>query len=369
MSHVSRPWAASSALLLSLTSLVSVLGATGCDDDKKISATAPPDSAAAEASRKPALGGKLAAAVKAAESAQAPPAKGGDDGPPEKGIFAPGAADKVIAAGAPAKLDVLGDGAEPRVLLGYAPSEGEQKGAVSVALRQQGRGAPVEYALSLKVDKAKADKDKKADASAGVNVTATVSSVSLPPGAPKEATDQFGKLKGSEIRYALAPQGAMTGVTYVLAKGAEAGLDQALHQIVDGMSTVAPLLPPKPVGVGAYWMITDRPSGFLVEVIRYRVFRLEKVEKDRATFSVDIRQYAAKTEIDAGDGQKLALDGFDSSGKGKTEWTAAGLLPARAESSVRAGAQVHVQGQQAALQMEMMVKVTGPSGDKDEKKK
>lgn len=372
MSHAPRSWASSS--VLPPFALAMGLAAAGCEDDKKISAT-PAETATAEPARKQALNGKLAAAVKAAESAQAPSARS-ENGPPEKGIFAPGAADKVIAAGAPAKVELLGEGAEPRVSLAYAPTDGEQKGSISVALRQQGRGAPVDYTLALKIDKPKGDKakdEKKTEAPAGFRVVATVAAIALPAQAPREAADQFSKLKGSEIRYLLAPQGTMSEISFSLAKGADAGLEQALRQIVEGLGLVAPILPAKPIGAGGYWMVTDRPSGSLVDVVRYRVFRVEKVEKDRATLSIEIRQYAAKSEVDAGEGQKLTLDGFDSVGKGKTDWTAQGLLPAHSDTQVRASAEVRVQGaqgaQQARLQVETAVKVAGPSGEKDEKKK
>ncbi|MFT3764895.1 MAG: hypothetical protein QM820_05165 [Minicystis sp.] len=366
MSQLLRSWAAPSALLL-------VLGLTaGCSEDKKVSA-APADSAATDPARKQAaLGGKLAAAVKAAESAQAPAAKSAD-GPPDKGIFAPGAADKILGLGATPKVEMLGEGADPKVQLAYAPSDGEQKTTVSVAFRQQGRGLPVEYGVTFKIDKPKGDKakdEKKGDAPAAYRVVATINSVSLPPQVPKEVTDQLGKIKGSEIRYQLSPQGTMSDVAFTLAKGADGGLEQFLRQIVEGIGVVLPPLPAKPVGAGAYWMITDRPVGGLVDVVRYRVFRVEKVEKDRATLSIDIRQYAAKGEIDAGEGQKLGLEQFESQGKGKSEWTAQGLLPVRGEAQVRLGAAGHIGGgQQAMLQAESTVKVTGSAGEKDEKKK
>ncbi|APR86751.1 hypothetical protein A7982_12100 [Minicystis rosea] len=350
--------------------LVLGLAAAGCAEEKKVSAAAA-DSATAEPARKQALGGKLAAAVKAAESAQAPTGSAAD-GPPEKGIFAPGGADKVIAQGA-SKIELLNEGSEPKTQLAYAPSEGEQKSVVSVAFRQQGRGLPVEYALSLKVDKPKGDKakdDKKAEAPSGYRVLVTVGGVTLPPQVPKEASDQLGKMKGSEIRYRLGADGTISDVSSSLPKGADPGLEQFLRQIVDGIGVVLPPLPSKPVGAGAYWMVTDRPGGGVVDVVRYRVFRLEKLEKDHATLSIDIRQYAAKGEIDAGEGQKLALDQFESQGKGKTEWTAQGLIPTQGDAQVRMGAAGHVgSGQQAMLQAESTVKVTGASGEKDQKKK
>lgn len=352
-------WIATSALLLGLA-------AAGCGEDKKVPAAEPAASAEAPGRNQAALGGKLAAAVQAAESAQ-PVREKSQDGPPDKGIFAPGAADKVLALGATPKIDLLGEGSDPKVTLAYALPETEQKATVSVAFRQQGRGLPVEWSLALKTEKAK--DDKKADAE-GTRVVATITGLSLPPQVPKDAGDALGKAKGSSLRWLLSPTGAVSDASLSIAKGADAGMDQFLRQVLDGIGTALPPLPSKPVGAGAYWMVTDRPTGGLVDVIRYRVYRVEKVEKNKATLSVDIRQYAAKGEIDAGEGQKLALDQFESTGKGRVEWNAEAILPPRAEAQVRLGAAGRVGGsQQAMLQAETTVKVSATGADKSDKKK
>lgn len=356
-----RSWAASSALLLLLGS------AAACSDDKKVPAVEP-DAGIDEPGRKQAaLGGKLAAAVKAAESAQASPSAKSDDGPPDKGVFAPGAADKAQAVGAPPKVDLLGEGSEPRLSLAFAPGEGEQKESVSAAFRMQGRGLPLDYTVSVKVDKPK--DDKKADAAPGFRVVATIAGVSLPPQLPKDVADQVGKVKGAEIRYRLAPTGAITEVSATLPKGADPSLDQIINPVVEGVTLLTPVFPEKPVGVGAYWMVTDRLVSGIVDVVRYRVLRVEKIEKDRATLSMDVRQYAARSEIDAGGGQKLSVLQFESIGKSKVEFAAPALLSPRAEGQVRMALDGRVQAgqqgaQQGGLQTELTVKLAGADPEK-----
>jgi len=360
MNHLAR---SCSALLLSLGLFA------GCGEEKKVPAVEADDAGAA-GPRKPALGGKLAAAVQAAESAQAPAQGKPGDGPPDKGVFAAGAADKILPTGAPAKVELLGEGADPKVALGYTP-EGEQKVTASIAFRQQGRGLSFDYTLNVKIDKPK-DKpkeDKKPDVPPPARVVATVASISLPAQMPKDAADQVAKLKGSELRWQLAREGMIGAPTVSLAKGADAGLEQLLRQLAEGVSLGMVPLPAKPVGVGAYWMVTDRLSSGGLDVVRYRVYRAEKVEKDKATLSLDVRQYSAKSEIEAGEGQKLAVEQFESVGKGKTEWTAQGLLPAHSDAQVRLGLGGHIQtGQQAMLQTEFTVKLAAQAADADKKK-
>ena len=185
------------------------------------------------------------------------------------------------------------------------------------------------------------------------------------PQIPKDLGDQLAKLKGSEIRYLLSPQGVISESAITLAKGADANLELIVRQLVEAVGLLTPPLPSKPVGVGAYWMATDRLTSAVVDVVRYRVFRVEKIEKDRATLNLEVRQYVAKSEVDAGGGQKLSAVQFDSLGKGKVDWTAAGLMPARGEGQVRMILDGKVAtGQQGRLQTEFQVKVAAAEPDR-----
>jgi hypothetical protein len=361
MNALLRSWAAPSAWLIALPL---VLGA--CGDDKK-TVPADADAGVETGPQKPQLGGKLGAAVRAAESAQASQPKSGD-GPPEAGIFAPGAADKVLAPGAPAKVELLGEGADPKVLLAYAPGDAEQIETVSIMVRTQGGALPLDCTLALKVDKPKADKakdDKAPPAAAGSRVLAKIVGIPANPQMPKELGEQLAKLKGTELRYQLSPQGVISDASYTLAKGADAGLDTLIRPLVEAIGLLTPPLPTKPVGVGAYWMATDRLTSVVVDVVRYRVFRVEKLDKDHATMGVDVRQYVAKSEVDAGGGQKLVAVQFDSQGKGKVDWAAASILPPRADGQVRVVLVGKVpSGQQGQLQAELVAKMAGGEAEK-----
>jgi len=360
-------WVASSALLLVLGSVA------GCTEEKKVPAVEEDAGAVDPAHKQAALGGKLAAAVKAAESAQAPAKAAG--GPPEKGVFAPGEADKVLAAGAPPKVELLGAGADPKVALVPSPGAGEQKESISVAMRlgPQSGALNVEYGIAYKVEKPKdKPKDDKNEAAAPEPVKVVGKVVAVAPAAsiPRDLSDQIGKLKGMEIRWAASPERGAFDVAYALPKGADAGMSTLVNPLVEAIGLATPPLPSKPVGVGAYWIATDRVTSSIVDVMRYRVFHVEKIEKDRATLTMEIRQYAVKGEVEAGGGQKLAVDQFESSGKGRTEWTAHGLLPARSEAQVRMAVAGRIQsGQQGMLQTDFTTKMNEVGADKAEKKK
>jgi hypothetical protein len=344
MNALSRPltrrWVAPSVALA-----FAVFALPGCQDNKP-SATAEDAGVADSGPAKPVIGGKLGAAVAAAESAQAasPSAQGGGDGPPASGIFAPGAADRALPPTTPVKIEVLGEGTEPRLTLTAAPKGDEQKMVVSAGLRlgpQQGMLA-IDFALTLKLDKLKEEKGK-ADADKGgpMRVVATVNSAApakeLAGQLPKELSDAISKLKGSEIRYQLTPEGAVADLAVQLSKGADASIEAPLQGLGEAISLLSVPVPPKPVGVGGYWLVTDHSQSLGVDLLRYRVFKVEKIEKDRATLSVDIRQYAVKDQmtLSGGPGGPLQIARFDSQGKGSIVWTPGALVAPGSQANQR----------------------------------
>src|SRR5262245_6158455 len=117
-----------------LLPIVVSLGAFACEkneENKQRSAEA-----AASVDRSPALDPALAKAV--AQASATRPQRGGPvvaGGPPQSGVFAPGAADKEARRGAPPKLTLGDRGSEPRVMLGpMQPKPGwKGNGTIEVA--------------------------------------------------------------------------------------------------------------------------------------------------------------------------------------------------------------------------------------------
>lgn len=368
------------ALLRAAGLSIAALGLlSGCNDDKTTAVT---DAGVEDAGpNKALLGGKLGAAVAAAESGSGHAAveKAPGDGPPEAGFFPPGGADKAQPPGAPPKVEVLGEGAEPRVLLTTAPP-GEQQARLLTGYRmgQQGSLPPFDFTLAIKSTKGK---DEKVDAP---QIVAKVVAVEIPGVGgklPKELTDGLDKLKGSEVRYRLTSDGAMLDLSTTGPKdkdksaSPEVGpmLDVAMRGLLEAMTLMTVPLPKKPVGVGGYWIATDRGTSFGIDVVRYRVFKVQKIEKDQATLTVDTRQYAVKDEIDLGavaQNQKITAERFDSQGKGSISWVSSQVLPATSEVSQRTTVMIGggPPGQpKGGLQVELAAKASAP--EKSDKKK
>ncbi|AUX30456.1 MULTISPECIES: hypothetical protein [Sorangium] len=374
--------------MASMLAAVALSGLAGCDGDKS-KAQAAADAGALDAGPAlPVVGGKLGAELaEAAKSGghESRPAPGGaKDGPPENGVFSPQAAAAVLPKDVPYTIEVIDAGSEPRAqLAAKVDPKSEQKVAMTLGLRMGGpQGLPnLELGLSLKADKP-ADKPKEGAPAAPTKVTAKITSATLASmsigGPPKELADALAKLKGSALRYDLSPANVVSNQKPELAKDADPGLQPLLAALGEAITLLTPPLPDKPVGAGAYWMVTDRAvvSGAQLPVLRYRVFKIEKVEGDVVSFSVDTRQYAegADLKLPGPNGDvTLTIDRLDSAGKGTLTWSPSSYAPGTADASQRLQALLvppgasgpGAGGQQAAqrsvAQVELTAKIAPPA--------
>lgn len=310
------------------------LFATGCSDDKKTKEIA--DAGATDAGKGPELGGKLGEALREVASANASASADAAGGPPPSGIFGSGEADKALAPNAPPKLEVFDDGAAPRVSIAPVTPTADEKLPFVLVLGLGGKSVLPPLAIELivgpegakKDEKAKGDKPKDAKPAAGgssegpARITATLGNVSLAQGgggAPKELLDALAKLKGSSVSFVLTKTGPVDFQRH-LAKDAEKQLDLHLRAIAEALGGLYVPAPDKPVGKGAYWMVTDRTESLGVSVVRYRVFKVTEVQGDQLGISVDVKQYAVDDKVDLPElGSQLegmSLGRYATQGKG-----------------------------------------------------
>ncbi len=335
--------------------LLVALGAVGCEQSKTGPTAATSATTAADAGpEQPVVDEHIAEAVESAAALEAK-ADAGQQGPPANGVFGPGEADKAHPAGTPLKLDLFDQGSEPRVLLamGGAPKVPEFK--VMVAMRTGQQAMPtIEYALGTKLDKVK-DADAAAARSRLILTVKSVSLARIQPGAVPTGLDRrVAKLKGSKIAGELGPSGWMDEPEVTVAKGADKELGTAVEALADSLELLRVPTPDKPVGAGGYWMTVDRADHSGIEVLRYRVYRVSKVEKDQVSVHMDLRQYAQAGAIDipgVGGAGGLNMVAFESTAEGRFTLTAGWPLPAQGQVRVPLQAQMTIENrpQEAAL--------------------
>ncbi|MET0792337.1 MAG: hypothetical protein ABW061_12515 [Polyangiaceae bacterium] len=284
------------ALVLSVASLLSAL-LMGCDK-KEAQRDSEDESAADAGKQKPSKAATdepdLARAMEgvAADRGAAQGAAAG--GPPPNGIFAPGEADKAAAKGSPASFTLGSDGAEPRVLLGPGPKPGTKRsGTVDLATQsdpQQG-AIPIQFNVTVEAQKPKSEGD------AGVPLTQIVTKVTSAkinaPGVPADLSAAVAKLKGSAVQYQVGADGAASNVHSEVPKGVDPGFRDPVQALSDLLVGLALPYPTKPVGVGAFWMVTTRDVAMGLDVVSYRLVKVEKVEGNVVSLSLNTKRYAA----------------------------------------------------------------------------
>jgi hypothetical protein len=278
--------------------LGALLIAPGCEKEQ----TETPAKPAASVDKVAAIDPALAKAV-AAASARGPQARsqGGPGEPPPNGIFPPGAADREIKAGAPPKITLGSAGNEPRVTLGPTQPKPGFKTAGVVEISTQGdpqqAPLPVQMALSIEATKAKTG---AADAGVAepVLITAKVTGAKIGvTGVPQELEARFAKIKGTKVEYSVTPEGAGSGFKAELAPGAEGVRDQ-VRQLSDVLALVTLPFPAVPVGAGAYWMATTREGVFGLDLVTYRLVKVDSVNGDLVTLQVGTKRYATSNRFD-----------------------------------------------------------------------
>jgi len=273
----------------------------GCDKHESQEATEKPAASDAGVS-KVADDPDLARAVASVAAAKGNGSSnnGSADGPPPTGIFAPGAADKAMAKGAPAIITLGSDGTAPRVQLSAAPKPGSKRsGSIEVATQADPRqGAiPISLALTIEAQKPKAEGD--AGASAGTPLVAKVTNATInAPGVPAEIAANVAKLKGSHIDYVVSADGAGSGFHAEVAKGVDPAFREAVQSLGDNLMVLTLPVPNKPVGVGAFWMVTTRDSVSGLDVVTYRMVRVEKVDGSTVSLNLSTKRYAASPAFD-----------------------------------------------------------------------
>ena len=324
--------------------LLLAVALAACNDEKRNTSSA--DAGAPDASANgPVLGGKLGEAVAAAASAgPMEPADKREGGPPETGIFTPALADKEVAASGPPKLQMFSEGSDPKLPLAYTFSTGtERKATVLLQVRAaQSQLTPLTIALVFKSEKPKddkkadkdKDKDKPAD-TAGLPVTMKIAEVKSLRGGNIGA--DLENLKDVVVRYRLTPVGVPTDVAIEYPKKSSDAIELVTGALLDAVMGMTLPLPDKPVGAGAYWMVTDRTRSSGVDVVRYRVAKVVKIEDKTATLSLDVRQYAANSGFALPGMPKeiqVSLEKYEAQGKGEVSLGPDAFLPGKGQINV-----------------------------------
>jgi len=320
------------ALLLALAAPLFVGGVVACEDKKATSDSARTD-ASAGADKYASADPKLEKALKAAASSSA----AATQGPPATGIFEPGVADQRHAKGAPTKVDMVSEGADPKVSLalgggGAAPAGSADAAAaeppknasaygpamleVAMELNQRIALPTVDFAIVL----APAKKEAGGPDWLVGNVVRAMPAKKQIGALPPDTEKLFGALGGTELRVKVTPDGRQSDMLTELSKGATQELERLPQTATETLAFAMVPLPPKPVGVGGQWIAETRMPLQGIDVVAYRAFKVKSVDGDRVHLTFDVKAYAATKDVSIqGIPKGATFEQFDEQSQGELE--------------------------------------------------
>ena len=328
----------SSSVVLGLLVLLAA-----CQKETSDTSAAPPASVM-PAER--ALDPELAQAV---ADASARPRSGGpgatsqEGGPPPNGIFAASAADREAPKGGRPKLTLGSEGTDPKLALGPAQPKPGSKASGTIQIELQSdprqRGIPLLFGVNFEAQKPKEAKPEGDPGAVDVILRVTRANVGI-PGAPPDFVRDVGRLKGSKVEYQVLSDGSGSNFRFEVAKGVEG--EDTIRALSDTVAVVTLPVPDKPVGAGAYWMVASRDGTFGLDLVSYRLVKVESIEPGKVTLSVNTKRYSASPTFDlAGLPPDLPRDlvEFQSVGEGTLHLVPGSGFPASGtQSSVLAAA-------------------------------
>lgn len=348
-----------------------LLPGLGCDEKPATHATAGADAGARSTS--PVVDPNIAAAVR--EVAKAPLAEtagGGSDvkEPPPNGVFAAGEADKEMAPGSPPKLTLGTTGGTPKLALEGIVLEPKKPRelAATVAVRTGPRAALPTIDLILKLKAEPPKKDDEGSGAAGLAVLGRVESAKpsreQPGTLPAGVEEQIAKLVGSRLEYRLSENGALSSMSVHVPGGAEAALGRVVEGVGELASTLHVPFPAEPVGPGAYWMITSREQYIGLDVVAYRMFKVEDVSGSEATLSIATKRYVAGGQVTFPGLPKHEVDEFRGEGRGEiVVEPSRGIVRARVQDTLLSNLAPEGDPQRRiTIQLDVTSTVTLPSG-------
>jgi len=298
----------------------------------------------------------LAKAVESASRSKETATAKQEGGPPESGVFDPGQADRELPPGQAAKVTVGAVGDEPRVKLGAAPRAGSSWRStlkVAIDLGQQQGLPPLEFGMTFTARAAnRAVKDAlqptgapaAGSDAAGAEVTARVDRAEVAASGmqiPAELAKQVARLKGSTVKFHMAPSGVATDVSYQLSKNMDGSWDLAGRSLADALALSLVPFPEQALGVGGYFMAVTRGQVSGISVLNYRMVKIEKISDGQVSLSLNGRHYATDKSFnlpEATQGRPLQFDRLNVRSDGKLEIAAGQPFPMSSELGFRVSA-------------------------------
>jgi hypothetical protein len=217
-------------------------------------------------------------------------------------------ADREMRAGELPKLVLGGKGSGPTVTFAVPPRR-RVEGTVQVAVQIGPRSAMPTVDLVFVVEPSPSAPTPAAEGAAAresspsapgetvVRITTAKLAAEQPGELPAGLAQEIAKIKGSRLKYLVDASGAGRLASVELSAGIDESLGQIVRSGADALALGFLPYPTEPVGVGAFWMVTSRDTFAGLDVVAYRMIKVEKIEGERAVLSVNTKRYTAGGQL------------------------------------------------------------------------
>ena len=275
---------------------------------------------------------------------------------PSSGVLPPGAADRVLAVGAPPLVVLLEAGAAPRGDLSYGLSKGSSQPmamamnmAVGVKAKGQSMPSMPMPRMTMTFDTLTADKSGAGEFRIESRLTGTAVE---PNGGQQEQMaralrPQIDAMKGLAMNYWVDPKGHVHDVKLDMPPSVPPAAQQLMNGMSQSFESMVTPLPQEAVGVGARWQVVSRLATGGADILQAAVYTLKSRSGARAMLDVTLLQLAASDTIHTPQmpaGMSAKVKSFSSTGKGATQLDLKSVAPESGTLALTTAMEISVQG-------------------------
>ncbi len=275
---------------------------------------------------------------------------------PSGGVLPAGAADRVLAVGAPPIVKLLEAGAEPRSDLSYALHRGGSQALalamdMAVTVKSNGQSMPSMPMPRMTMTFAALTADKSASGELKIDARLTGTSVE-PAGGQQEQMaralrPQLDAMKGLGMLYWVTPKGRVHDLALDMPASVPPAAQQLMSVVSQSFESMVTPLPQEAVGIGARWQVVSRLASGGADILQSAVYTLRSRSGARAGLDVAVVQVAAGDTIHTPQmpaGMSAKLKSFRSAGSGGTQVDLQSVAPESGNLSLKRAVEITVQG-------------------------
>ncbi|HEY9653703.1 MAG TPA: DUF6263 family protein [Coleofasciculaceae cyanobacterium] len=256
---------------------------------------------------------------------------------------------------APAQVELLSAGAEPRQELRLSPIP-NSKEVMTITTNMEAMSSVEGQAMPkfpvptsvMKMETTITKVDPNGDIHAEFSYTDAdiVADPSVPPEIVKAMQSALNQLVGFKGSFITDNRGHIKSGNFVLPEGGDPMVRQLIEQVSNSLEQFSSPLPAEPIGIGAKWRVSSALDIAGMKLSQNAIYELVDLKDNVATLNVTIDQQASTQRITSPGlppEASLTLKSLNSQGQGQIIMSLDSALPSRADLSISSQTEMDVQ--------------------------